>query len=111
MRRRERRRRRDPEMLLGYKIMRLERGRLISGANARLSYPAKIGAVLEVPGKGLYVSTNKEYVLDYYRGHDKEVLLTVAFDVKDIGWGRQTLHDREPELAVRVSRIINIERL
>lgn len=107
-------------MMLGYKIMRLKGRRLVSGADSRLSFPARIGSRLTVLGNGsrltvlgngLYLSTNKQYVIDYYSMHDREVLLTVEFDLADIVWGRQTLGDREPELGVRHSRIVRLEKL
>lgn len=97
--------------MLGYKIMRLKGRRLVSGADSRLSFPARVGACLTVLGNGLYVSTNRQYVIDYYSMHDREILLTVEFDPADIVWGKSTLSDREPELGVRHSCIVRLERL
>lgn len=63
-----------------------------------------------MPGAGIFLSTSRRYVLDYYAGHnDQEVVLTLDFDSKDIVTGRETLKDREPELSVRQAVIVDYE--
>jgi hypothetical protein len=78
--------------------------------------PAKVGHVVRLPGKGVYLSPNRAYVLDYYSDgpgaeyddpNVEEVLLTLAFDTKDITEGNLT--DKESEIAVRSARIVAIE--
>lgn len=98
------------EKKIGYKVMRYENGILIAGANSRLSFKPEIGKVMSMPGNGIYMSPNKEYVLDYYSGlADDEVLITFEFDVEDITFGNLT--DRESEIAVKQAKIINLQQI
>lgn len=93
---------------IGYKVMRISQGQLVSGANKVLNYKARVGEVIQMPGNGIYLSTVKDYVLDYYSGlADDEVLLTLSFDKRDITTGDIT--DKEPELSVKKVVIRNIE--
>lgn len=97
-------------LLRGYKTMRLQGRELISGADPRLRFPARVGLVIEMPGKGIYLSTNRQYVLDYYSGlHDLEALVTLRFDPRHIVWGDPT----DPDSEVRVSsvEILRVEPL
>lgn len=95
---------------IGYKVMRYKNGVLIAGANSRLSFKPEIGKVMLMPGNGIYMSPNKEYVLDYYSGlADEEVLITFEFDIEDITFGNLT--DRESEIAVKQAKIIDIQQI
>lgn len=90
--------------------MRLENGLLVAGANSILKYPTKIGTIIRMPGNGIYLSPNREYVMDYYSGlADDEVLLTFSFNIKDITTGN--INDKEPELSVKQAIIKNIENI
>jgi hypothetical protein len=97
--------------MLGYKVMRYDpvTNRVISGANSRLSYPAIEGSTMRMPGIGVWLSLDKQYVLDNYRGHDHEVLLTVSFDPDDIVRGNIT--DKQSEFTVPSCVIEKILRL
>ena len=95
---------------IAYKVMRYENGMIIAGANSRLTFKAEIGKTISMPGNGIYMSPNKEYVLNYYSGlADNEVLITFEFDINDITLGNLT--DRESEVAVKQAKIINVEPL
>lgn len=97
--------------MIGYKVMKKEDNIILSGANSNLKFNIN-SKYIEMPGNGLYVSTNKEYVLDYYSGlSDEEVLLTIEFDEKDIIWGKETLQDKEPEVSVKKGKILNLTYL
>jgi hypothetical protein len=90
--------------------MRLERGRLVSGADARQSFPPRVGSTMRMPGNGVYLSPDKNYVLTYYSGlADNEVLLTLAYSPADIKAGNPA--DLEPELGVSPVTIVHIEPL
>lgn len=80
----------------------------ISGANSNIKIPAKLG-IVTMPGKGIYMSTLKQYVIDYYSGHEKEAVITFEFNENEITDGNLT--DREPEFAVKTAKIVNIEKL
>ena len=95
---------------VGYKVMRVESGRLVAGADSRQSFPLRKGSVIKMPGNGIYLSPNRQYVLDYYSGlADDEVLLSLEFFDSDITFGNLT--DREAEVAVKRVKIIGIKRL
>lgn len=94
--------------MIGYKVMRYENGILMAGADSRVKLDAKIGSVVKMPGNGIYMSTVKEYVLDYYSGlADSEVLITFEFNTSDIKTGN--IEDKEPEISVTKAKIINLE--
>ena len=63
-----------------------------------------------MPGNGIYMSLNQQYVLDYYAGlADEEVLVTFEFDPKDITTGNTT--DRETEISVKKALVKDIQEL
>lgn len=98
--------------MIGYKAMRFEKGRAVSGADSRQGFVVKKGHVIRMSGKGIFLSTNRKYVETYYAGHNPhEVLLTLEFDPKDITSGKDTLGDREPELTVSAARVVDFEVL
>lgn len=89
---------------IGYKVMQVENGRLIAGADKRLTFPLKKG-VISMRGNGIYLGMSASYVRDYYSGlADEEVLLTLEFDESDITTGN--INDREPELSVKKAKIV-----
>ena len=100
----------------GYKVLYRVHGKLVSKADKRLVYPAVVGQVVKMPPPGIFLSTKKQYVLDYYSdGPDaeydepgmEEVLLTLEFSPKDILRGNLT--DEDPEAAVSSARVVAIE--
>jgi hypothetical protein len=102
------------KMMLGYKVMRVENGELVSGANSRLTLPMQIGAIHDMPGHGIYMGKSPEYVKDYYSSSEdlddpKEVLITYQFSVDDVIHGN--LEDREWEISVPTARVLNIEAI
>lgn len=100
--------------MTGYKVMRLENGQLVSGANSRISLPAQIGAIHSMPGHGIYLGKTPEYVKSHYSYSEQpddpqEVLITYQFDPSQITFGN--LNDREWEIAVPQAKVVNIEPL
>ena len=95
--------------LIGYKIMGYVDGKIVSHADHRITFPSKIGALVTLPGNGIYLCKSKEFVLKYYTGmsDDDDVLLTLEFNLRDLLIG--SLRDKESELAVRKARIKAIE--
>lgn len=96
---------------IGYKIMPMIEGKLMSGAGKHLGeFDLKKGGTLFMPGNGIYFSTNREYVLENYSGlADEEVLIALEFDTKDIIFGN--MEDKEPELTVPSAKIIGFQFL
>ena len=93
---------------IGYKVMKFENDRLVSGANSRLSFSSKIGTIVKMGGNGIYISPNKDYVIDYYSGlAENEKLVEFEYDTNDIITGN--LEDKEPEISVSKAKIISIE--
>ncbi len=96
--------------MIGYKVMQLQGCDVVSGADNRLRYPLVRGCVIWMPGCGIFLSTNRQYVLDYYAGcADIEALLTVEFDARYVTSGNLT--DVEPDFSVLRARIIDFEIL
>jgi hypothetical protein len=96
--------------LTGYKVMPIINGEISSGANARLNLDIKVGKVFTMPGNGIYLSLNKQYVLDYYSElADEEVLITFKFNPKDITTGNIT--DKETEISVKKVLVTSIENI
>lgn len=95
----------------GYKVMAVSEdgAALVSMADARQRFPMKLGP-MSMPGKGIFMSPNKQFVLEYYSGHnDREALLTFEFDPSDVTSGNLT--DRESEISVSKADLIEIEPL
>lgn len=96
---------------IGYKIMPLIDGRLMSGANKNLGeFELRKGAEMAMPGNGIYMSTNREFVVENYSGlADEEVLIAFKFDSKSITSGN--LKDKEPEITVPRATIVGFQYL
>jgi hypothetical protein len=59
-------------------------------------------------GNGIYMSPNKDYVIDYYSGlAENEKLIGFEYNIDDIITGN--LEDKEPEISVNKAKIISIE--
>lgn len=98
------------EYLTGYKIMKTENGKIVSGADSRQSFPLEKNKSIDMYGNGIYLGMDKDYVFNYYSGlADEEVLLTLRFKKSDIIVG--DLNDREPELSVKKATIIDFQHI
>ena len=98
----------DNGNLIGYKVMAVEDGKLVSGANTRLSFENAVGGNISMPGQGVFFSNNPEYVKSYYAGlADNEVLLKLEVDPKNIKSGN--INDVEPEIGASTAKIVGIE--
>lgn len=96
---------------IGYKIMPRIDGKLVSGANKNLGeFDLKKGSQMKMPGNGIYMSTNRDYVIENYSGlADEEVLIAFRFDEREMTLGN--LDDKEPEIAVSKATIIGFQFL
>ena len=89
---------------LGYKVMRVENGYAIAGADSSQSFKLDQDELVYFAGNGIYLGTTKQYVLDYYSGlAELEVLLTLSYNPKHINTG--CLEDKEPEISVTVANL------
>ena len=99
--------------MIGFKMMRFDprAGEIISLADSRQRWPLVIGSIVRPRAPGLFLSPDRQYVLDYYASGEGavEILLTFEFDPADITRG--DLRDREPEIAVRQARLIRAEAM
>ena len=96
--------------LIGYKVMPVVNGKISSGANSRLDIDIRIGRVISMPGNGVYLSLNKQYVLDYYSElAEEEALITFEFNQSDITTGNVT--DIDTEVSVTKVLVKNIETI
>lgn len=95
---------------VGYKVMPLENGILIAGADKRQTFELKKNTNIKMNGNGIYIGMDKDYVMDYYSGlAEEEVFLTLEFNKADITTGN--IEDKEPELSLRTAKIIDIHKI
>ena len=98
------------QTMTGYKVMAIENGKVVAGANKRIVLDIKKGDTMRMPGNGIYMSLDRDYVLDYYSGlAEEEILVTFEFNPNDIIFGNIT--DRETEFTVPSAKVIDIEYL
>ena len=100
--------------IYGYKAMNYnpESGEITSGADKRTTKGVKLrkGMTLRMPGRGIFMSTNRDYVEQYYSGHnDYEALIKFEFDPDEITSGNLT--DRENEFTVPSARVVGFKVL
>lgn len=95
--------------MLGYKVMNHKNGKAISGADSRLNIDLKKNTVVEFPGKGIFLSLNKQYVIEHYAVHDENVIMTFEFNSDDVVFGNLT--DRETEFSVSKAILKDFEIL
>jgi len=96
----------------GYKVMTYDETKnlAVSTANNNYSFPLQIGKIISMPGAGIYMSTDKNFVLTYYSGlADSEVLVVFDFNSKDILKGN--VNDKENEITVRKATITSFKVL
>ncbi|WP_299654109.1 hypothetical protein [uncultured Jannaschia sp.] len=86
--------------MIAWKIMRADpaTGRIASGADSRLTFDLVPGAVLEMPGQGIWMSLQRSYVETHYACHDANLLLELDFDPETLIEGN--LSDAETEFSV-----------
>ena len=51
------------QSMTGYKVMRLEDGMLVSGADSRQKLPPEVGAIHTMLGQGIFIGKTPEYVV------------------------------------------------
>lgn len=97
--------------MIGWKVMRYDpqTREVIAGADSRIRRPLRAGENMSMPGQGIWLSLDREYVLTYYRCHDHEVLLEFEFDPDTLIEGNLT--DRETEFSVSSARLLSFEVL
>lgn len=94
--------------------MRVENGRLISGADNRQTLPMEIGAIHTMYGNGIYIGKTPQYVKDYYSFSEEpddpqEALITYEFNPQEIMTGN--INDKEWEISVPQAKVKNIEMI
>lgn len=95
---------------IGYKVMKTENGKIISGKDSRQNFNLEINKDFSMTGNGIYLGMDKDYVMTYYSGlADEEVLLELKFKKSDIITG--SLDDREPEISVRTAKILSFKNI
>jgi hypothetical protein len=100
------------EKIIGYKVMSIDKeNRLCSLASKDYKFKTKIGDEIKMDGQGVWLSTNKDFVIDYYTNpdEDNEVLVTLEFNKSDVTAGN--LEDREPVITVPSVVVKNVQRV
>ena len=95
---------------MGYKTMTYDpdRNMVVSIASPDMAYSATVGTVIRMPGNGLYLSGDKQLVIDYYTEmtDGPEVIVTFEFKGDDVVTGTA---DGSGEYTVRSATITQIE--
>lgn len=97
----------EAKSMLGYKVMNYKDGKAVSGADSRQSILLKNGSIARMPGAGIWLSLDKNYVKDYYAVHDQNVLLTFEFNPSDVIKGNLT--DKETEFSVSKAKLVSYD--
>ncbi len=86
--------------LVGYRACRYDpvTDELVSGADSRLRMPGQRTPVHRMPGKGMFLTSDRQYAVDHYAGHDCNAVCRYLFWPSDVTSG--SLEDREPEISV-----------
>jgi hypothetical protein len=100
-----------PDQRIGWKVMRTnsEGTEFISGADSRIRFPIRLGKTITMPHPGVWMSLDKDYVLEHYRCHDFEALVCLSFDPDMVCDGNLT--DRQTEFAVPSVTLLSCEPL
>jgi len=95
--------------LIGYKVMRFdpETGEVVSGADSRIRSKIKAGDTHSMRGSGVFLSSDPQYVVDYYAGHEHNALITYSFEPSKVTSG--SLTDKQPEISVSDAVVQNVE--
>jgi hypothetical protein len=98
---------------IGYKVMTVNNGKFIPAANKSLTLPINIGAIHTMPGSGIYISNDPEYVVDYYsykedENDPDELVIQYEFSLDDVIDGIDQIGDQEPEIGVRKAKILGL---
>jgi hypothetical protein len=101
----------DLNTITGYKVMRLKNSKICSLADDTYQFNPAKNKKIQMEGQGVWLSTNKQFVLDYYSNADEnnEVLVTLEFNPKDITAGN--LNDREPVITVPKCTIKSVHHI
>lgn len=102
----------DDQEQIAYKVMSYNPStmNLVSTADQNLVFSAGPGDTLRMGGQGIYMSTNKNFVMTYYSElAEYEALVTFKFNPADITSGNIT--DRESEFTVPYAKIVDIKYL
>jgi hypothetical protein len=99
------------ETAIGWKVMQYDpkTQNVIAGSDSRIRRSLDVGKPVNMPGQGIWLSLDRDYVLTYYRGHDHEVLLQFEFDPQTLIKGNLT--DRETEFSVPHAILLSYEIL
>ncbi len=95
--------------LLGYRAWRYDpdTNEAISGADSRQRAPLSKGIVHRLSGKGMFLASSRQYVLDYYAGNELNAICRYAFEPSSVTSG--SLTDREPEISVREAELLGYD--
>lgn len=74
-------------LLIGYKVMKYDPKTktaisIVNDTTEKLK--PKKGLIIKMPGKGLYLSSSKSLVIDFYALSDVNILLTLQYNEKDV---------------------------
>lgn len=95
--------------LVGWRAARYQGGYAVSGADSRQRARLRRGEVTSFTGAGMFLANDRQYVIDYYAGHDQNVVMRYAFRPEDVVRG--SLEDAQAEVSVREAELLAFEVL
>jgi hypothetical protein len=95
--------------LVGWRAARYQGGYAVSGADSRQRAKLRRGELTRFTGAGMFLANDRQYVIDYYAGHDQSAIMRYAFWPDDVVKGN--LEDAQAEISVRVAELLDFEVL
>jgi hypothetical protein len=97
------------KLLFGFKVMNynMETKEVVSGANSAIRLPLRVGKMHRMPGAGIFLGNDEQYVMDNYAVHDVNALIKYQFDPADLKYGNLT--DREAEIGVSQAKVVHFD--
>ncbi len=95
--------------LVGWRAARYQGGYAVSGADSRQRAKLRRGELTRFTGAGMFLANDRQYVIDYYAGHDQSAVMRYAFWPEDVVKGN--LEDAQAEISVKVAELLDFEVL
>ena len=97
----------EAKKMIGYKVMNYKDGKAISAADARQAFPLERGKMISFKGKGIFLTLDRQYAIDYYAQHEENAVIKFEFDPDDITDGNLT--DKDTEFTVSKAKIVDFD--
>ena len=93
--------------MIGYKVMNYVDGKAVTAADSRQSFPLEKGKEVSMRGRGIFLTLDKQYAIDYYAQHENNAVIKMEFDTEDVTKGNLT--DKDTEFTVSKVKVLDYE--